>query len=68
IGGLNPDKLIPNAVLKGARGLAILTAIKVGMVVTYKVGTGLVLARRMDGTWSAPSAIACCGMGWGAQV
>ncbi|XP_057863297.2 uncharacterized protein LOC131071464 [Cryptomeria japonica] len=68
IGGISADKLIPNAVLKGARGLAILTAVKVGMVVTYKVGTGLVLARRVDGTWSAPSAIACCGMGWGAQA
>ena len=66
--GINIDKLIPNVVLKGARGLVILTVAKVGLVVTYKVGTILVLARKMDGTWSAPSTIACCGMGWGAQV
>ncbi|CAI0448167.1 unnamed protein product [Linum tenue] len=65
---LNPDKSIPQAVLKGARGLAILTVAKAGVVVAYKLGTGLVIARRSDGTWSAPSAICSVGLGWGAQV
>lgn len=65
---LNPERSIPSAVLKGARGLAILTVAKVGAVVAYKMGTGLVVARRLDGTWSAPSAIASVGLGWGAQI
>ncbi|CAN0901211.1 SH3 domain-containing protein PJ696.02 [Linum grandiflorum] len=65
---MNPDKSIPQAVLKGARGLAILTVAKAGVVVAYKLGTGLVIARRSDGTWSAPSAICSVGLGWGAQV
>ena len=65
---MNPERCIPSAILKGAKGLAILTVAKVGAVIAYKMGTGLVVARRMDGTWSAPSAIASVGLGWGAQV
>lgn len=65
---LNVEKSIPVAVLKGARGLAILTVAKVGAVLTYKLGTGLVVSRRPDGSWSAPSAILSAGLGWGAQV
>lgn len=65
---LNPEKSIPSTVLKGAKGLAIITVAKVGMLLTYKVGTGLVVARRSDGSWSAPSAILSFGLGWGAQV
>lgn len=68
MGKLSPEKSIPDAVLNGAKGLAILTVFKVGLMVTYKVGTGLVVARNSDDTWSAPSAIASCGLGWGAQV
>ncbi|XP_050219591.1 uncharacterized protein LOC126669979 [Mercurialis annua] len=64
---LNPEKSIPQAVLKGAKGLAILTVVKAGALVSYKVGTGLVVARRSDGSWSAPSAIWSVGLGWGAQ-
>ncbi|XP_024523058.1 uncharacterized protein LOC9663528 [Selaginella moellendorffii] len=68
IGGLKPEKAIPEKVLRGAKGVAVLTIAKAGVVVTYKLGTGLVIARREDGTWSAPSAIACAGLGWGAQM
>ncbi|XWS72330.1 hypothetical protein CRYUN_Cryun02cG0030700 [Craigia yunnanensis] len=65
---LNPERSIPLAVLKGAKGLAILTVVKAGVIVAYKLGTGLVIARRSDGTWSAPSAILSVGLGWGAQI
>ncbi|KAJ7515992.1 hypothetical protein O6H91_22G038300 [Diphasiastrum complanatum] len=68
MGLLAPEKSIPEAVLRGARGLAIITVVKIGMMMTYKIGTGLVVARRVDGTWSAPSAIASCGIGWGLQA
>ncbi|KAJ6913801.1 hypothetical protein NC651_016139 [Populus alba x Populus x berolinensis] len=65
---LNPEKSIPLAILKGAKGLAILTVAKAGAIVAYKLGTGLVIARRSDGSWSAPSAICSAGLGWGAQI
>jgi lipid-binding SYLF domain-containing protein len=65
---LNPEKSIPSSILKGAKGLAVLTVAKAGAVLTYKMGTGLVVARRSDGSWSAPSAILSVGLGWGVQV
>lgn len=68
VGNLKPERAIPDAILKGAKGLAIFTVLKAGMMVTYKVGTGLVVAKRPDGSWSAPSAIISCGIGWGPQV
>ncbi|KAI3679316.1 hypothetical protein L2E82_51448 [Cichorium intybus] len=68
VGSLTPEKSIPDSILKQAKGLAILTVAKVGMMVTYNVGTGLVVARREDGSWSPPSAISSFGIGWGAQV
>ncbi|KAM7459312.1 hypothetical protein LguiA_036306 [Lonicera macranthoides] len=64
---LNPERSIPAAVLKGAKGLAFLTVAKARIVVSYKLGTGLVVARWSDGSWSAPSAIFSVGSGWGAQ-
>lgn len=33
-----------------------------------RVGTGLVVAKTEEGVWSAPSAIATLGMGWGALI
>ncbi|KAG8070199.1 hypothetical protein GUJ93_ZPchr0006g40943 [Zizania palustris] len=68
VGRLKPEKTIPDAILRQAKGLAIITVVKVGMMVTYKVGTGLVIARRADGSWSPPSAISTCGIGYGAQA
>lgn len=68
VGTLTPEKSIPDAILKQARGLAILTIAKVGVMVTYNIGTGLVVARREDGSWSPASAISSFGVGWGAQV
>ncbi|KAJ6728427.1 RING/FYVE/PHD-TYPE ZINC FINGER FAMILY PROTEIN [Salix koriyanagi] len=68
VGYLKPAKSIPDAILRRAKGLAIITAVKVGVMVTYNVGTGLVIARREDGSWSPPSAISTLGVGWGAQA
>ena len=65
---MKPEKSIPDAILRRAKGLAIITIVKVGVMVTYNIGTGLVIARREDGSWSPPSAISTLGLGWGAQV
>ncbi|GLT68297.1 hypothetical protein SLA2020_405430 [Shorea laevis] len=68
VGSLIPEKSIPDAILREAKGLAILSIAKVGVMVTYNIGTGLVVARRDDGSWSPPSAISSFGVGWGAQA
>lgn len=68
VGSSRTERSIPDAILRQAKGLAVITVARVGVMVTYKIGTGLVVARRDDGSWSPPSAISSFGMGWGAQV
>ena len=62
------DKSVPLKLIRDACGLAILTVMKVGFVWTGRLGTGIVVARRGDGTWSPPSAIMMAGCGFGAQI
>ncbi|KAJ5287484.1 hypothetical protein N7478_003170 [Penicillium angulare] len=63
-----PDKVIPPEILAGAKGLAILTVLKAGFIGSGRFGSGIVVARLADGTWSAPSAIATAGAGVGGQI
>ena len=65
---LGPEKVIPPSVLANAKGLAILTVIKAGFLGSARFGSGLVVARLPDGSWSAPSAIATGGAGFGGQI
>jgi lipid-binding SYLF domain-containing protein len=58
---------IPKQVLRDARGLAILTVIKAGFVVSGSGGKGVVVARTGKG-WSGPSAIGTGGAGFGLQI
>eukprot|EP00752_Nemacystus_decipiens_P007445 g6654.t1 len=66
--GVIQDQSIPQELLSHAKGLAFLTVIKGGFIVAGRVGTGLVVAKTDEGVWSAPSAIATVGMGWGALI
>lgn len=50
------------------QGLAILTVFKAGFLGTARFGSGVVVARLADGTWSAPSAIGTVGGGFGGQI
>lgn len=63
-----PDKIIPAHVIAKAKGLAILSVVKAGFLVTARGGSGIVLARRPDGSWSAPSAIGIAGLGGGFEI
>jgi lipid-binding SYLF domain-containing protein len=62
-----PEKAIPPAVLRDAKGLAILTVTKAGFVVSGRGGTGVIIARTETG-WSGPSAIGTGGIGVGFQA
>jgi len=62
------EEKIPKELLDIAKGVVFLTIIKVGFMFTGRYGTGLVVAKTADGTWSAPSAITISGVGWGLQV
>ncbi|MCJ1419719.1 hypothetical protein MMC32_006075 [Xylographa parallela] len=63
-----PDKIIPPEILANAKGLAIITVFKAGFLGSARFGSGIVVARLSDGTWSAPSAIATGGGGFGGQI
>ncbi|KAF0436576.1 DUF500-domain-containing protein [Gigaspora margarita] len=68
IAAKGPDKVIPPTILQKAKGFAIFTVIKAGFVFSGRAGSGLVIARLDDGSWSAPSAIGTGGMGFGGQI
>ncbi|EEB93454.1 hypothetical protein MPER_07883 [Moniliophthora perniciosa FA553] len=55
-------------ILDSFLGLAVFQVIKAGFVFSGKAGSGLVIARLPDGSWSAPSCIATGGLGWGLQI
>ncbi|XP_064783115.1 SH3 domain-containing YSC84-like protein 1 [Oncorhynchus masou masou] len=63
-----PDKLIPANILAKCQGLAIITVIKAGFMITARGGSGIVIARLADGRWSAPSAIGIAGLGGGFEI
>jgi SH3 domain-containing YSC84-like protein 1 len=62
-----PESAIPPAVMRAARGLAILTVTKAGFIGSVRGGTGVVVARTEKG-WSGPSAIGTGGLGVGFQA
>lgn len=59
---------IPKRVLVRAKGLAVFTVVKAGLGWSGKAGSGVVIARLPDGSWSAPSCIATGGVGIGWQI
>ncbi|XP_038865161.1 SH3 domain-containing YSC84-like protein 1 isoform X2 [Salvelinus namaycush] len=66
--GTGADKLIPANILAKCQGLAIITVIKAGFMITARGGSGIVIARLADGRWSAPSAIGIAGLGGGFEI
>ncbi|EGO02744.1 hypothetical protein SERLA73DRAFT_176098 [Serpula lacrymans var. lacrymans S7.3] len=62
------DGVIPRNVLENAKGFAVFTIFKAGFVFSARAGSGIVIAKLSDGTWSAPSAIGTAGLGVGGQA
>ena len=63
-----PNDVIPPEVLRNAKGLAIITVLKAGFLFSARAGSGVVVARLPDGSWSPPSAVVTAGVGMGGQV
>lgn len=61
-----PQQLVSNQI-KEADAVCFLTNARAGIFMTGHIGTGLVIAKQPDGTWSAPSAIQYLGTGFGLQ-
>lgn len=62
------EEKIPRELLDIAKGVVFLTILKAGFMFSGRYGTGLVISKLSDGTWSAPSAVTISGMGWGLQL
>ena len=62
-----PETEIPDTVLRNARGLAVMTVVKVGFGLSGQGGQGVVVARTGNG-WSGPSFVGTGGVGWGLQI
>ena len=62
-----PERGIPPAVMKAARGLAILTVTKAGFIGSARGGKGILVERTANG-WSGPCAIGTGGLGIGFQA
>lgn len=58
---------IPPQVIANAVGLAIFTTLRGGWYVTGAMGSGLLVSRLPDGSWSPPSAIQVLSVGAGLQ-
>jgi lipid-binding SYLF domain-containing protein len=56
-----PDQRIPLGLLHKAEGLVFLTFLRVGFFGGARMGSGLAVMKREDGTWSAPCAIGMAG-------
>ena len=64
---LDPQcKGIPRQLLEGCKGVAIISVVEAGFIFSGHAGTGVLLARRQDGSWSPPSALGLAGVGFGA--
>jgi SH3 domain-containing YSC84-like protein 1 len=58
---------IPPAIMRDAKGLAVMTVVKAGFIFSGRGGKGVVVARTGNG-WSGPSAIGTGGVGFGPQI
>jgi len=62
------EEKIPRELLDIAKGVVFLTILKAGFMFSGRYGTGVIVAKLADESWSAPSAVQLSGLGWGLQV
>lgn len=62
------ELLIPQWVLRKAKGIVFLSVVKAGFVFAANVGTGCIITRKADGGWSGPSSVGVGGLSFGFQA
>lgn len=62
------DHVIPPSVLRRAKGFCLMSVAKAGFGFSARAGSGIVIVRLPDGSWSAPSAVGTAGGGFGFQA
>eukprot|EP00187_Rhodella_violacea_P004230 CAMPEP_0174913758 /NCGR_PEP_ID=MMETSP0167-20121228/80485_1 /TAXON_ID=38298 /ORGANISM="Rhodella maculata, Strain CCMP736" /LENGTH=275 /DNA_ID=CAMNT_0016158493 /DNA_START=297 /DNA_END=1123 /DNA_ORIENTATION=+ len=64
----SPAAVVPKEVLKHCKGLVFVHFVKIGALISGSVGSGFVIAKLPDGSWSGPAVVTVSGVGFGAQV
>lgn len=59
---------IPKSLFDKAKGIMIISIVELGFIFSGTMETGILLAKKSDGSWSLPSAVGLGGMGWGFLV
>ncbi|KAI9343143.1 SH3 domain-containing protein [Obelidium mucronatum] len=62
------ESMIPSDILSKAKGLAILQVVRAGFHISGRFGSGVVVAKLPNGTWSPPSVVKTAGVGIGAMI
>ncbi|KAJ5267695.1 hypothetical protein N7478_010503 [Penicillium angulare] len=62
------DVGIPRKILANAKGLVIITSLRAGFLGSGRFGSGLIISRLPDGSWSTPSALMTGGGGVGGLI
>ncbi|CAO3631214.1 unnamed protein product [Mucor hiemalis] len=60
--------LIPPSILRNAHGIVFIRLYRIGFMLSAKSGTGIIIARLPDGSWSAPSGVSMSSVGFGHQA
>lgn len=56
---------VPRELFAQCAGIVLISVVEVGFIFSGNVGTGVIVARNADGTWSPPSACGLGGIGFG---
>jgi lipid-binding SYLF domain-containing protein len=59
---------LPKDLFEKSVGIVLISVVEVGFIFSGNVGSGILLKKNDDGSWSAPSAMGLAGVGWGFLV
>eukprot|EP00529_Nitzschia_sp_RCC80_P028665 CAMPEP_0113494430 /NCGR_PEP_ID=MMETSP0014_2-20120614/29102_1 /TAXON_ID=2857 /ORGANISM="Nitzschia sp." /LENGTH=265 /DNA_ID=CAMNT_0000388321 /DNA_START=87 /DNA_END=884 /DNA_ORIENTATION=+ /assembly_acc=CAM_ASM_000159 len=59
---------VPKGYFQTCAGVAIISTIQAGLIFSGSVGTGILMKRNLDGSWSNPVAVGMTGVGFGFLV
>ena len=59
---------VSRALFHNCKGLVLLSVVEAGLIFSGSLGTGVMLTQNNKGEWSAPSALALTGLGFGVLV
>lgn len=59
---------IPKDLFRNCKGVVLISVVEVGFIFSGNLGTGIIVAKKSDGTWSKPAACGLTGVGWGIIV